>query len=236
MQDRARTTRRILLESAAHLFVERGYTGTSINDISDHSGKTSGAIYFHYSSKERLALAVVSEQFATWPQLVAPYAAPGVPPLEKLVALSFGVARALSEDVVARAGARLWSERRAIAAVVPTPFGAWALAVTRLLAQARTRGELAVGVVPSAAAVSLVGAFFGLCTLTDEMPGRRDWGARLDEWWLLVLRSLQADPDAGALLARARARAHGGDTASAPAREDRREAARSLPGKAERVR
>ncbi|MGW4230839.1 ScbR family autoregulator-binding transcription factor [Streptomyces sp. NPDC004980] len=206
MQDRARETRKVLLESAAHLFVERGYAGTSVNDISDHSGKTSGAIYFHYSSKEKLALAVVREQFATWPQLTGPYSAPGVPPLEKLVVLSFDVARSLREDVVARAGARLWAERRGIEAVVPTPFDAWTSAATRLLAQARTRGELAAGVAPSAAAVTLVCAFFGLCTLTDELPGGRDWREQLDQWWLLVLKSLQADPEPAALLARARAR------------------------------
>ncbi|MFD3734233.1 ScbR family autoregulator-binding transcription factor [Streptomyces sp. NPDC058632] len=205
MQDRARATRKVLLESAAHLFVERGYAGTSVNDISDHSGRTSGAIYFHYSSKEKLALAVVREQFATWPQLDAVYARPGVPPLEKLVGLSFRVAQSLSEDVVARAGARLWAERRTIEADVPTPFDAWSVAATRLLAQARTRGELAEGVEPSAAAVTLVCAFFGLCTLTDEMPGGRNWRERLDQWWMLVLRFLQADPDPAALLARARA-------------------------------
>lgn len=79
MQDRARATRRVLLESAAHLFVERGYAGTSVNDISDHSGRTSGAIYFHYSSKEKLALAVVREQFASWPQLAAPYDGQEIP-------------------------------------------------------------------------------------------------------------------------------------------------------------
>jgi AcrR family transcriptional regulator len=206
VQDRARETRKVLLKSAAHLFIERGYAGTSVNDISDHSGKTSGAIYFHYSSKEKLALAVIREQFATWPQFAAPYAAPGIPPLEKLVILSFGVARFLSEDVVARAGARLWAERHAIKAAVPTPFGAWALAVTRLLAQARTRGELAAEVEPSTAAVSLVYSFFGLCTLADEMPGGRNWRDRLDQWWLLMLTSLQADPEPAALLARARVR------------------------------
>lgn len=139
MQDRARATRRSLLEAAAHLFVERGYVGTSINDISGRSGKTSGAVYFHYSSKEKLALAVVREQFAAWPQLTPYYTDPGVPPLEKLVALSFEVARVLREDVVARAGARLWAERRSIDAAVPAPFAAWTGAVTRLLAEARSR-------------------------------------------------------------------------------------------------
>lgn len=122
------------------------------------------------------------------------------------MALSFRVARSLSEDVVARAGARLWAERRGIEAVVPTPFDTWNLAVTRLLAQARTRGELAAGVKPSAAAVTLVCAFFGLCTLTDDLPGGRDWREQLDQWWLLVLKPLQANPDPAGLLARARAR------------------------------
>ncbi|MFF7340534.1 ScbR family autoregulator-binding transcription factor [Streptomyces sp. NPDC008163] len=196
----------MLLESAAHLFVERGYAGTSVNDISDHSGKTSGAIYFHYSSKEKLALAVVREQFATWPQLATAYAAPGVPPLEKLVALSFRVAQSLSEDVVARAGARLWAERRTIGVPVPTPFGSWALACARLLAQARTRGELADGVEPSAAAVALVCGFYGHCALTDELPGKRGWPERLEQWWRMTLASLQAEPDPAGLLARARTR------------------------------
>lgn len=79
MQDRARATRRYLLEAAAHLFVEQGYARTSINEISELSGRTSGAVYFHYSSKERLALAVVREQFASWPLLADRYAAPGIP-------------------------------------------------------------------------------------------------------------------------------------------------------------
>ncbi|MFE4451661.1 ScbR family autoregulator-binding transcription factor [Streptomyces sp. NPDC056796] len=206
MQDRARATRRVLLESAARLFLERGYAGTSVNDISEHSGRTSGAIYFHYSSKEKLALAVVREQFATWPQLVIPYSAPGIPPLEKLVTLSFDVARALSEDTVARAGARLWAERRSIDAAVPTPFDAWVPAVTRLLAEARVRGELARGIQPSGTAVTLVCAFFGVCALADDVPGARDWADRLERWWLLVLNSLQAQPDSGALVARARFR------------------------------
>ncbi|NEB66371.1 helix-turn-helix transcriptional regulator, partial [Streptomyces fulvissimus] len=69
MQERARATRRSLLEAAALLFAEQGYAGTSVNDISARSGRTSGAVYFHYASKEGLALAVVKDRFATWPGL-----------------------------------------------------------------------------------------------------------------------------------------------------------------------
>ncbi|WP_335933083.1 ScbR family autoregulator-binding transcription factor [Streptomyces sp. PTD5-9] len=206
MQDRARTTRRSLLEAAAQLFVERGYAGTSVNDISARSGKTSGAVYFHYSSKEKLALAVVRERFAAWPQLAVHYTAPDVPPLERLVALSFEVARVLCRDVIARAGARLWAERRSIDAVVPTPFAVWTAATTRLLADARSRGELAEGIEPARVAPALVGAFFGLYSLSDEASGEQEFAARLDQWWRLVLNTLQACPGPDALIARARAR------------------------------
>jgi len=206
VQDRARTTRRSLLEAAAHLFVERGYVGTSVNDISARSGKTSGAVYFHYSSKEKLALAVVRERFAAWPHLAAYCATPDVPPLERLVALSFEVARVLCQDVVARAGARLWAERRSIDAVVPTPFAAWTAATTRLLADARSRKELAEEIEPAGAAPALVGAFFGLYSLSDEVAGEEELAARLDQSWRLVLNTLQARPDPVGLIARARAR------------------------------
>ncbi|KPC60557.1 TetR family transcriptional regulator, partial [Streptomyces sp. NRRL WC-3753] len=49
LQERARATRRSLLEAAALLFAEQGYAGTSVNDISARSGRTSGAVYFHYA-------------------------------------------------------------------------------------------------------------------------------------------------------------------------------------------
>ncbi|MFF3957043.1 ScbR family autoregulator-binding transcription factor [Streptomyces sp. NPDC001890] len=203
MQDRARATRRSLLEAAAHLFVEQGYARTSINEISELSGRTSGAVYFHYSSKERLALAVVREQFASWPLLADRYAAPGIPPLEKLIALSFDIADALRDDVMARAGARLWAERRTIDVAIPTPFAAWTSAVTRLLAEAGAQGELAHEVEPSSTATTLVCAFFGLYDLTEEMTEHEDLPGRLHRWWLLILKALQARPEPAALVARA---------------------------------
>ncbi|MGG2460380.1 ScbR family autoregulator-binding transcription factor [Streptomyces sp. RGM 3693] len=203
VQIRAKTTRRFLLEAAATLFDERGYAGTSISDISAHSGRTSGAIYFHYASKEKLALAIVEEHFDTWPQLISRYRQPGVPALEKLVGLSFEVARAFRDDIVVRAGARLWAERKAIETQLPTPFLGWIEAVTQLLEEAARNGELAVGVPPAATAHSVVCAFFGLHTVSEALEGRRNIEEHLGDLWLLLLRGLQAEPDPAALLDRA---------------------------------
>ncbi|MFJ6076560.1 ScbR family autoregulator-binding transcription factor [Streptomyces sp. NPDC093065] len=190
MQERARETRRSLLEAAACLFAEHGYAGTSVNDISARSGRTSGSIYFHYTNKEGIALAVVRDGFATWSGLAPCYADRTVPPLERLVVLSHKIAQALAEDALTRAGARLWAERDAINARLPDPFVLWTTAVTRLLAQARSSGQLAAHVRPAATAPTLVRAFFGFCTLTEALDGPRALGVRVSDWWQLTLPAL----------------------------------------------
>ncbi|MEU6811689.1 ScbR family autoregulator-binding transcription factor [Streptomyces sp. NPDC046831] len=203
MQERAEETRRAVLQAAAHLFYERGYGATSIADISERSGRTSGAVYFHYTSKEQLALAVVNAHFAAWPALVEQHEATAAPALEKLVRLSFAVARAFRDDVLVRAGARLWSERRAIDVDMPPPFVDWIATVQRMLAQAGTEGDLAASADPGRDAATVVAAFFGLHTLSDVLDGRLLIEDRLTHLWLLLLPALQADPAPQALLARA---------------------------------
>ncbi|MDN3270943.1 ScbR family autoregulator-binding transcription factor [Streptomyces sp. MA15] len=202
LQERARATRRSLLEAAACLFAQHGYAGTSVNDISARSGRTSGSVYFHYASKEGIAQAVVRNGFATWPSLVPRYDDPSVPPLERLVALSYEIARALAEDSLTRAGARLWAERHTINADLPDPFVLWTAAATRLLAEARAGGCLAAGVRPAAAARTLVRAFYGFCTLTEALEGPTALTGRLSDWWKLVLPALQRDARSGQAPAR----------------------------------
>ncbi|MFF3360600.1 ScbR family autoregulator-binding transcription factor [Streptomyces misionensis] len=194
MQKRAKATRRSLLEAAAQLFAEQGYAGTSINDISARSGRTSGAVYFHYASKEGIALAVVRDRFATWSQLTTAYADRAVPPVERLVGLSYDIARALAEDPVTRAGARLWAERATIDAPLPDPFALWTAAATRLLAEARLAGQVAPHVRPAPTARALVRAFFGLCSLTEALEGAATVTDRLTDWWQLTLPSLRPAP------------------------------------------
>ncbi|MER6850119.1 ScbR family autoregulator-binding transcription factor [Streptomyces flaveolus] len=194
MQERARETRRSLLEAAACLFARQGYAGTSVNEICARSGRTSGSVYFHYANKEGIALAVVRDGFATWSGLAPRYEDRTVPSLDRLVVLSYEIARALSEDPLTRAGARLWAERNTINAELPDPFALWAAATTRLLAQALSEGRLAAHVRPAPTARTLVRAFFGFCVLTEALEGPEALTGRLADWWRLTLPSLQRDP------------------------------------------
>nr|BFD86691.1 ScbR family autoregulator-binding transcription factor [Streptomyces sp. Xyl84] len=204
MHERAEDTRRAVLQAAAHLFFERGYAATSIADISERSARTSGAIYFHYAGKEKLARAVVEAHFATWPVLIARNETAGAPALENLVRLSFAVARAFRDDVLVRAGARLWAERRSIDVEMPPPFVGWIATVERLLTDARAEGTLAPGADPGRDAATLVSAFFGVHTVSDALDERRLIEDRLTALWHLLLPGLQAVPAPDALLARVR--------------------------------
>ncbi|MGW1997695.1 ScbR family autoregulator-binding transcription factor [Embleya sp. NPDC001921] len=194
MQARAGATRRSLLETAARLFHERGFAGTSISDIGNASGLTSGAIYFHFTNKDALARAIVEAHFATWPELIEGQVPAGAPALEGLVRLSFAVARAYRDDPVVRGGARLWAERYAIDASLPPPFVDWIAAVRALLDRAREERDLADRVDPETAARSIIHAFFGMHTVSDALSGRADIEDDLTDLWRLLLPALLADP------------------------------------------
>ena len=57
------TTREAILDTAQGLILDRGYTGVSIDSIIDKVGITKGAFFYHFKSKQELALALV-ERFA----------------------------------------------------------------------------------------------------------------------------------------------------------------------------
>jgi AcrR family transcriptional regulator len=57
-------TRTALLEEATALFAERGYAGTSLEDVASASRVTRGAVYHHFASKQALFEAVLDRQEA----------------------------------------------------------------------------------------------------------------------------------------------------------------------------
>jgi AcrR family transcriptional regulator len=51
----------LILRETMKLFLEKGYHGTSINDIANATGLTKGALYFHFESKEHLLRRFMAE-------------------------------------------------------------------------------------------------------------------------------------------------------------------------------
>ena len=59
--ERSETTRTELLKVARAMFGERGYEGTSLDDVAKTAGVTKGALYHHFASKRDLFQAVFED-------------------------------------------------------------------------------------------------------------------------------------------------------------------------------
>lgn len=55
-------TRAALIEAGYHLFLCRGYHGTSMRDIADETGLALGGIYNHFATKEDIFVAILMER------------------------------------------------------------------------------------------------------------------------------------------------------------------------------
>ena len=54
-------TRRQILETATDMFIENGFSNTSLTDISHKIGMTKGAVYWHFKNKDDVLLQIVKK-------------------------------------------------------------------------------------------------------------------------------------------------------------------------------
>jgi AcrR family transcriptional regulator len=195
MQQRAVLTRGRVLVAAAEVFARTGFLAASMNDIVEAAGVTKGAVYFHFPSKEALAVAIVEEQFAQWPAMVAAVIEHSPDALTSIVALTYEVGSRFRDDVLTTAGVRLSFERELVNADMPTPFVGWVAILQDLFSQARREGHLRPGLLPAATARVLVGGFFGIQHVSEILTNRTDLETRLDEFWKVFLVGVAAEPD-----------------------------------------
>ena len=76
--------RAAILETAARIICEKGYEGTSIQDIADASGLTKAGLYHHIRSKEHLLLEIQNYGMDVFEEQVLHAVMPIKDPLERL--------------------------------------------------------------------------------------------------------------------------------------------------------
>lgn len=67
---KAQETRAKIIQQAAELFNQQGYSGSSIADVMEATGLKKGGIYNHFQSKEELALAAFDYAYSLTSQMV----------------------------------------------------------------------------------------------------------------------------------------------------------------------
>ncbi|MFI7292833.1 ScbR family autoregulator-binding transcription factor [Streptomyces sp. NPDC050121] len=174
-QERAIRTRELILEAAGAVFAERGYDGATISDVYSRAGLTKGAFYFHFSSKEDLAEAILEVQVdrGTYPIVRRPLK------LQELVDAGFVFAHRLMHDRMLQGSVSLSLERGAHQLDRRRPFLAWIEHNLAGLTEASEQGELYRSVDLNETAELLVASFSGIQLLSHVLSDRRDMAQRL---------------------------------------------------------
>ncbi|MFI1851015.1 TetR family transcriptional regulator [Streptomyces sp. NPDC020480] len=147
MQPRAARTRQALVSAAAGEFDRNGYSGASLSRVSRAAGVSVGALTFHFSNKEELAVAVREQGGAATTTLVAAVTARREESVQAVVSLTLALTGLLESDVAVRAAARLAREQSG----EPDWFSAWVPAIHQQLRHAH---EAQLGTVTDRAAVA----------------------------------------------------------------------------------
>ncbi|MEU1474228.1 ScbR family autoregulator-binding transcription factor [Streptomyces sp. NPDC005760] len=201
-QERAIRTRRTIVEAAGAVFDEHGYAASTIAMVLERAEVTKGALYFHFSSKQSLAQAVLDEQLSLG----------AVPPhpckVQEIVDTTFVFGQRLRTNALLKGSVRLTVDQCAPPGVDHTgPFRQWSERLVEMLQEARAQGELLPTVEPRNTADLLVGAFAGVQLMSRALNGREDIGHRISVLWAHLLPSiavpgllvgLDSRPDRGA--------------------------------------
>ncbi|MBY6414668.1 TetR/AcrR family transcriptional regulator [Rhodococcus sp. BP-252] len=106
-QERARVTRVALVDAAALEFARRGYAAASVNTILASGGRTKGAMYFHFQSKDAIGQAVTVEASRRYTELAEPWRTDAVHPIDALTGLLDDITTAAMGEPVLLAELRL---------------------------------------------------------------------------------------------------------------------------------
>lgn len=181
-QDRAERTRNVILDAAAEAFEERGFAGASLSDILARAGVTKGALYFHFSSKEDLAMALVEEQ---WKIELPPLEAPKNP-VQSVIDLCHSFCNNLCTNTRVRASNRLVTEGN-FERPLPEVYTRWVDMLHHFLKVAQTTGDLRQELDPADVASYIGGAVLGIQTMSGVLTNRSDLRDRLTDMWKISL-------------------------------------------------
>lgn len=194
-QARAQRTRAQILESASTAFAAHGYDGVSLNQVIRDSGLTKGAFYFHFPSRDELALAAFRHKQEQLVARIGERVDADAPPLERLKTILRERAALLEEDpslfVVVRLGIELTTRHGA--GGEHARFSDLPLALFEgLVREGQRRGEIRRDLEPRAAAETIFAAILGIDQVSLVMRDRLDVVERTERLLEVLVPGLAA--------------------------------------------
>jgi len=188
--ERREETRRQILDAAAAAFAKDGYAATSLNDVIRHSELTKGAFYFHFPSKEALALAVIDDLRDSWSSMVTLAVDLEKPATEQARDMAGLVVEAYGGNSHFRALGRLVPElvatRPDLAAELQATLFMWIDFIEAIVARGQSEGAFRTDLGAREIAETIFGAFNGVEELSELTSGGADLRERVDTLWRIL--------------------------------------------------
>ena len=190
---RAETTRQRLIAAASRQFAHRPYSTVSLDDILTEAELTKGAMYFHFPSKQALAVAIIENLAEMSRTAVTELVARRMSGLETAIDLIYLLAVQDTQHEVVRAGVRLLESLDDNTAMPPALWHSWIEFITTLIQKAVTEGDVVDHDDPEDIAKMLVALWVGIRRISDldELEHYLD---NLEKAWILALPSF-TNPD-----------------------------------------
>lgn len=189
-QPRAEATRRRIIDAAIEVFDEDGYSATNLNKIIRRANVTSGAFYYHFSSKEEVAFAIIDQVTQQTTELRREFVGTPESGLANVIEMAFQLSLLLNHDssfsVAGYLDHTMTRHTKEGLADLAERFAAFVVDI----AQAIKPAELRDGVTPDAVAKTTVTVVYGCLAMTDLLEG--DITHRLVECFRILLPGIAA--------------------------------------------
>ncbi|MCV7352106.1 TetR/AcrR family transcriptional regulator [Mycobacterium parmense] len=183
---RAGNTRHRLIAAASRQFAHRPYSMVSLDDILAEAELTKGAMYFHFPSKQALAMAIIDDVTEMSGAAVTELLARKMSGLETLIDLAYFLAVQDTQDEVARAGARLLETLDNTTAIADARWQSWVEFVITLVEKAVGEGDVSSYHEVEDIAKMLVSLWVGVRRISDLNQPER-YLDNLESTWTLAL-------------------------------------------------
>jgi AcrR family transcriptional regulator len=192
--DRGEQTRRHILAVAARMFAECGYAGTSLNDIVRESGLTKGAFYFHFASKEALALAVFRDMQERMTERLLQTAGGERRALDQMIAMLRDRCTLLEQERSYRSMGKLCGElgrQPQLSDDMQQMLHVPIQLMTEHIRTAQAQGDVRAGLDAAALAEICMATIIGMDQMSDTLTGGTDLRRRAEDFLEFFLSAVR---------------------------------------------
>ncbi len=187
--ERGEATRRRIIETAVHLFTERGFDATPVSAIIDAAGVTKGGFYFHFPSKSALGLEAIDAMRDEQRDRIVTAVGTHPRAIDQLLAMA-KVAATTEDTSTGAALGRMCLEMRDDPVTPPLDqaFEEWFVLVGELVARAQAEGDADPSIDPRVAGFMIVATFLGIDYVEQIRESPEGVAAHLDDYVRYALR------------------------------------------------